>query len=86
MSEIEKTLAERGGRYGDFEDCARVAQKLKSTVWESAGTKLQPDQMEALDNICSKIARLLNGDPNYRDNWDDIAGYALLVSKRLGNG
>lgn len=45
--------------------------------------RLDPDQREALDMIASKIARILNGDPNYDDNWIDIAGYATLVAKRL---
>lgn len=33
--------------------------------------------------ICHKMARIINGDPNYRDSWDDVAGYATLVAKRL---
>ena len=34
--------------------------------------------------IACKIARILSGDPNWRDHWDDIAGYATLVAERLG--
>lgn len=33
--------------------------------------------------IQHKIARILNGDPDYVDNWVDIAGYAKLVADRL---
>jgi len=33
--------------------------------------------------IFSKIARILNGDPNHLDSWTDIAGYATLVADRL---
>ena len=33
--------------------------------------------------ISHKIARIMNGDPNYADNWIDIAGYATLVANRL---
>ena len=33
--------------------------------------------------IASKIARIVNGDPDYADNWHDIAGYARLVEKEL---
>lgn len=29
--------------------------------------------------IAHKLARIMNGDPNYIDNWTDIAGYAQLV-------
>jgi hypothetical protein len=41
------------------------------------------DQREALDMIAHKIARIINGDPDYADSWVDIAGYATLVSERL---
>jgi hypothetical protein len=33
--------------------------------------------------IQHKIARILNGDPTYTDNWHDIAGYATLVEQHL---
>jgi hypothetical protein len=33
--------------------------------------------------ICHKMARIMNGDPNYVDSWADIAGYATLVANRL---
>ena len=44
---------------------------------------MDDDQREALEMIAHKIARILNGDPNYADNWIDIAGYATLVANRL---
>jgi hypothetical protein len=33
--------------------------------------------------ILHKIARIVNGDPNWSDSWRDIAGYATLVADRL---
>jgi hypothetical protein len=33
--------------------------------------------------ICYKMGRILSGDSNNLDHWDDIAGYATLVSKIL---
>ena len=33
--------------------------------------------------IQHKIARILNGDPNWKDTWDDIAGYAKLIGDKL---
>jgi len=47
------------------------------------GKTFATDQAEALDMIFSKIARILNGDPNHLDSWTDIAGYATLVADRL---
>ena len=43
------------------------------------------EEQEALDMIFHKIARILNGDPNYADSWHDIAGYATLIDKELNN-
>ena len=77
-------LKQRGARYGKFCDQAKTAQALKDAMREHHGwNKLHADQSEALDMICHKIARVLNGDPNYANNWIDIAGYATLVSQRL---
>ena len=47
------------------------------------GTFEALSKIEALDMICHKIARIINGDPNHLDSWQDIAGYARLVAERL---
>ena len=81
---INDMLAGREARYGTFEGHARISQALKRAMHQApAGHRLADDQIEALEMICHKIARVLNGDPNYADNWIDIAGYATLVAKRL---
>lgn len=80
---IEATLAERGARYGDFTDHAIIAQALQDTIRAYPGWgELSSNQRQALTVIADKIARILNGDPNYRDNWHDIAGYAKLAEDR----
>lgn len=89
---IEETLKERGNRYGDFTDHARICQALQDvmrtepksistdvTGWEM----LSPIHKQALTVIADKIARILSGDPDYADNWHDIQGYAKLVEDRL---
>lgn len=83
---ISEILAERGKRYGSFMGNASISQELKSVMWrQDKYLDLSLDQREALEMIAHKIARILNGDPNYVDNWVDIAGYAKLVSDRLSN-
>ena len=85
----ETILAERGTRYGPFTGQAEISQQLKGVVRSfeaSRGCDLDPDQREALEMICHKMARILNGDPNYHDSWADIAGYAKLVADRLETG
>lgn len=81
---IDKTLAERGSRYGEFPDHSRITQNLKRAMQDSPKWQsLTDDQKEALEMIMNKIGRILNGDPNYADSWHDIAGYATLVEQAL---
>jgi hypothetical protein len=86
MSDLNDTLQERGQRYGNFTGHARITQELKCAIrfsLEAREKHLAPDQREALDMICHKIGRIINGDPDYADSWHDIAGYAQLVADRL---
>ena len=83
-SDVNKTLDERGERYGKFRNHAELSQKLKQAMKEKATWwDLSPSQQESLEMIAHKIARILNGDPNYADNWHDIAGYATLIDLQL---
>lgn len=80
---VDAILNERGSRYGSFKDVAEFAQEMKNAIRMCNNTGLDDDQIEALDMIASKIARIVNGDPNHVDSWTDIAGYATLVADRL---
>lgn len=83
-NDIARTLAERGTRYGDFSEHARITQAIKAAMADSPNwTKLAPDQREALEMIAHKAGRILNGDPDYHDSWHDIIGYTKLVADRL---
>ena len=83
MTDINQTLKDRGSRYGRFIDHATITQRLKMVLYATSLDHLEDDQREALDMICHKIGRIINGDPNYADSWIDIAGYAKLVADRL---
>ena len=97
MTDLTKTLDERGSRYGEFRLHAEMTQALKSImrgcvpeISEECACKmalawelLDADQKESLEMNAHKIGRILNGDPNYADSWVDIAGYAKLVGDRL---
>jgi len=83
---LDETLTERGKRYGTFKGHATVSQSLKDLIKHELAMRdkeLECDQLEALEMIAHKIARVINGDPNYADSWHDIAGYAQLVADRL---
>lgn len=84
MTDIHQTLTERGACYGDFKTGATLIQGLKGQLklapsWHQLGY----DQKEALEMIMHKVGRILNGDPNYKDSWVDIAGYAQLIVNEL---
>lgn len=84
MADIGKVLEERGSRYGEFKNHAEIAQGLKHEMHVSPGwNRLDQDMKEALEMVQHKIARILNGDPQYLDSWLDGAGYFKLVADRL---
>tara|TARA_R110002020_G_scaffold62705_1_gene167488 strand:- start:591 stop:896 length:306 start_codon:yes stop_codon:yes gene_type:complete len=83
---IDKTLEQRGKRYGTFEKHAKLSQDLFQSIHLHSIMEDKPlsyVHKEALGMICHKIARIVNGDPNYDDSWRDIAGYATLVEKHI---
>lgn len=85
--QIDETLKQRGAQYGDFLMDARICQDIKRVVTSMEGWhRLADDQKQALELIIVKIARILNGNPDYKDNWWDIMGYARLVHQRLEGG
>jgi Holliday junction resolvasome RuvABC ATP-dependent DNA helicase subunit len=81
---IDELLAERGKAHGDYETQAEIAIDLKNAVRSRVGyqQRLSAVQQDALEMIMVKVSRILNGDPNHRDHWDDIAGYARLAAER----
>ncbi len=87
MGEVRTTeaiLEERGGTHGPYWANAGTCQELKELMASKAGwQRLNYMQRESLHMIAHKIARILSGDPCHHDHWDDIAGYATLVSKNL---
>ena len=84
MSTIDTTLAERGTRYGEFDQHASITQGIKREMAKSRNwAALADDKKEALEMVAHKIGRILNGDPDYADSWTDIIGYTRLVEVKL---
>ena len=86
MTDINKTLDERGARYGTYMNVAKTSQLLKGILAQAMNDNpndVSYDMRESIDLICNKLSRIVNGDPNYDDSWHDIAGYATLISERL---
>jgi len=84
MPKVDEVLEQRGKRYGQFCDHAEITQALKRIMQTTDNWYgLSADKQEALEMIQHKVARILNGDPEYADNWIDIAGYSTLVAETL---
>lgn len=92
MAELKETLTERGSNYGPFKGHARITQLLKILLKQKLDSNESYLGMphyeqhvinEALDMICHKLGRIVNGNPLYLDSWHDIAGYATLVETTL---
>lgn len=82
-------LTQRSKTHGDFDDNSRISQALKHVIAveniarQTRGQLPLPSHTrEAIDMILHKISRAVAGDADFRDHWDDIAGYAKLVSER----
>ncbi len=81
---IGNLLATREQTHGDYRTKADTIQSLKRRMrcpdgWDN----LTPYQRESLEMIASKIGRILHGNADEIDHWQDIAGYAMLVVREL---
>ena len=77
---IEEVLNQRQSTYGSFTKNAEISQMMKYFMAQDTNYKQMPvAHREALEMIVHKIARIVNGDFNYIDNWIDICGYSQLV-------
>lgn len=84
MANVAETLADRGKSYGEYADGTRIAMALFAIITDCSGyERMNSGQAYAMFMFCAKMARLLNGDPNHKDSWHDIAGYATLVHDRI---
>ena len=81
---VQQTLEDRNATHGDFADHARATQMLKTVIQNQPGWKnLNAMQRESMDMIACKMARILAGNPNFKDHYVDIQGYAKLIEDRL---
>lgn len=81
---LDKILEERGNQYGEFSGHARITQNIKRAMVDSPNwSELTDDKKEALEMVAHKIGRILNGNPDFRDSWEDIEGYTHLVTDTI---
>lgn len=77
----DELLNERQNTHGDYNEVARISQSIRNVLKSGVNWKSMNDcQREALEMICSKLGRVMSGNYNFKDHWDDISGYAKLGS------
>ncbi len=78
---IDDLLAVREVTHGKFKDMATIAAQL---IRLTSPNVTEPHHMAVgRYQICFKLARIAAGNASHADHWDDIAGYARLVSRAL---
>lgn len=87
MTTPQELTNERKDQHGDWLIQAETANRLKEQLRRSPKwSGMVPMQREALDMIATKMSRIVCGDPQHEDHWDDIAGYAFLGKGGHGQG
>jgi hypothetical protein len=80
----EELVTERPKTHGVFLENAAFTQAAMNLMMRQRNwSRLRPTMREALHMFMHKAARILTGDPDEPDHWDDIGGYAKLVSQEL---
>jgi hypothetical protein len=80
----EELLAERQKTHGEYAEHARCTQSILRVLQAERGYPALSDmQKETLHMIAHKLGRIVTGNPDIADHYDDIAGYAKLISQRL---
>ena len=75
----QELVQTREGTHGSFGENAKVTQAIKRIVRNSPCYEaLNDTQKEAVDRIAMKLGRIVGGNPNVEDHWDDLGGYAEL--------
>ena len=80
MTERDPLLQQRQTTHGSFADNAEISQRIKDAMALNRAHRA-PVFNEALDMIALKISRICSGHENFKDHWDDIAGYAKLAAE-----
>lgn len=79
-------LAERAQTHGNYITTTQIIQAIKDAIRlnpDAPFHKLDAAQRESIEMIANKMGRIISGDPNFVDHWDDIAGYARLAAEHI---
>jgi Domain of unknown function (DUF6378) len=78
-------LKTRGSTHGDWIAQSATSESLYATLM-SRNPDLSSSQVQAIHMICTKLSRIVCGNPDEPDHWRDIAGYATLAMNAIPTG
>lgn len=82
MTDVNNTISDRQRTHGNYEDVAQTYDELVRIARACPSfMKMNAPQSMSTEMIMHKLARALNGDPNFTDHWHDIEGYAALARR-----
>ena len=82
MDKVKQLLAQRGDEYGPAWIRTGLVIDMLNNGEGGLQKVIQSHFFYAWVTILCKLIRLMQ-NPNHLDSWDDIAGYATLVSTEL---
>lgn len=81
---VTEILQQREGTHGLYSEVCSISQGIKTTMQIGVNWRyLKAEQRESLEMIANKIGRILSGNSDFIDHWQDIAGYAALIVKEM---
>jgi hypothetical protein len=87
MKNAPSFLPERKKTHGNFDRVAECTQRMKEFLRNyPSWSRMTAAQKEGAEMVAHKLCRALCGDPNHKDHWLDIAGYAMRVAEEIGRG
>ena len=82
----EFRIEQRRGSHGHFAVQGAMAQALKNTMRTGYNWgRMHPAMQEGLDMIQHKISRILSGDPNFEDHWEDLRVMPAVLRRVIRN-
>jgi len=79
----QELINTRAGTHGEYsENSAATWDMMRILMGQSNWPILDDTKRHACYMIVHKLSRILAGNPNEPDHWNDIAGYATLASDR----
>lgn len=80
----EEIMEQRGEIYGSYTKICQIAESIETSLRSGESwPMLRPEQKQSLKMMAHKMARVVCGNTQYRDNWLDMSGYAELVVKEI---